>query len=122
MHSQFNNSDSFMNYAELASAFEGRPEEFIRVLKEVYEDFLNSHILIVDAINENNSKQFNRIYNDLRANINLFDMHRLRELMNKIEWALEEGTKKDSRMINDLHQHFNLISQSLENKIKELNT
>jgi hypothetical protein len=111
-----------MNYTELSSAFEGRPTEFIRVLKEVHEDFLNSHMLIVDAINDNNSEQFKRIYNNLRANINLFDMHRMRELMNKIEWTLEEGTKQGSGMINDLHQFFDLISQSLENKIKELSS
>ena len=109
-----------VNYDELAALFSGKPEEFVKVLKMVHEDFLNNHILIMDAIADKDLDLFKRTYHNLRGNINLFDLFPLRDLMNKIERNLEEGYVKDSTLVEELHNKFNLISQSLENKIKEL--
>lgn len=113
-------NNDFLNYGELSDVFSGKPQEFIKVLKMIHEDFLNNHILIMDAITEQNADQFKMIYHNLRGNINLFDMHRLRELMNKLEKCLEEGSLMDKNLVKEFHYHFNLISQSLENKIKGL--
>ena len=110
----------FLNYDELSNIFAGKPVEFISVLKMIHEDFLNNHILIMDAIAENNVEQFKKIYHNLRGNINLFDMYILRELMNKIERGLEDCLIKENNLVEELHNQFNLISLSLENKIKML--
>ena len=118
--SSYSSSNDFLNYDELSNIFAGKPVEFIRILKMIHEDFLNTHILIMDAIAENNVDQFKKVYHNLRGNINLFDMYILRELMNKIEIGLEEGMIKENNLVSELHDQFNLISHSLENKIKNL--
>lgn len=98
-HMSINPSNpDFLNYEELSDIFSGKPAEFINVLKMVHEDFLTNHILIMDAIEEDNVEQFKKIYHNLRGNINLFDMYILRELMNKIEGGLEDGLVKEKKI------------------------
>lgn len=121
MSTPLDKGNNFMDFEELSKAFVDDSKDYVQVLKMINEDFINYHMQIMDAITESNIEAFGKIHHNLRGSIILFKIPGLTELMKKIEQHLKSSSSNNNSEIRDeVHQKFNLIFQSLEDKINEL--
>ena len=112
---------NLLDYKEIEEAMEGKSLDFVQMLKMVMEDFINNHMLMIDAVNDRHLESFRKIHHSLRSNIILFKMTSFADLINRIDKDLSiDDSLLDNQIILDLHSHFDDIFQSLELKIASL--